>query len=296
MFDYRCRQPRDDGCVSSEIPASLEPIEFEVRLLHARLRRAEEHYRSFGRIWTEYLDGHPHTLDRTLEEDGAVVTRLRRAAPLPAELSVIFGELLYELRAALDNCLYALAVIVSGQNPPPNAGRLEWPIRETAIEWGTHAARYRELPPEISDSLEAIQPYRAELPDWNSLRILHNLARIDRHRSPHSLGTYLSRLRLRADPEFIEVLNVGRPAIVRDGDEIVRVRVADGVTLSADNFDLDLEFQVDVTDVGDVAGPDGKVARPWGSLDKRLQSVIKAVDEYTGGLLAIAADYVDAQR
>ena len=67
--------------------------------LGARLDRAKEHYRAFGRIWAEYLEQRPHALDRTVEPDGTIAARLRRVTPLPAELSVVFGELLYELRA-----------------------------------------------------------------------------------------------------------------------------------------------------------------------------------------------------
>lgn len=276
--------------MTAPVPASLEPIEFEVRLLHARLDRAEEHYKSFGQIWADYLSQRPHALDRSVEADGTIVARLRRVLPLPAELSVVFGELLYELRAALDNCLYAVAVLVSGQNPPPHATRLEWPIRETPADWSSQASRYRDLPSAITEALEAVQPYQAELPGWNSLRILHDLARIDRHRTPHGLGLYLARLRLGIDPDVVEVVNAGAPGIIEEGDEITRVRVAEGVTLSPENFDLDLEFEVDATDVCESPGPSGQVGRPWGPLDKRLHSLIKAVDEYTSGLLAIAAD------
>lgn len=67
--------------MTAALPPVLEPIEFEVRLLHARQDRAEEHYRSFGRIWAECLDQRPHALERTVESDGTIVARLtfRRA-------------------------------------------------------------------------------------------------------------------------------------------------------------------------------------------------------------------------
>lgn len=122
-----CRETRhDDWEMTDSVNPVFKPIAFEISLLRARLDRAEEHYKTFGHIWAEYLDGDPHLLDHTAEADGTIAVRLRRAAPLPIELSLAFGELLYELRAALDNCLYAVAVLVSGQNPPPGAGRLEW--------------------------------------------------------------------------------------------------------------------------------------------------------------------------
>ncbi len=142
--------------MTAPLPASLEPIEFEVRLLHARLDRAEEHYKSFGQIWADYLSQRPHALDRSVEDDGTVVARLRRVVPLPVELSVVFGELLYELRAALDNCLYAVAVLVSGQNPPPSATRLEWQevVSVQLALWGFRALQVKlELRAHAADLL-----------------------------------------------------------------------------------------------------------------------------------------------
>lgn len=107
-------------------------------------------------------------------------------------------------------------------------------------------------------------------------------------RTPHGLGLYLAHLRLGAAPDTIEVSRAGRPGIVHNGDEIVRLRVTDGTTLSPETFDLDLEFDVDTTDVRESVGPSGGVpSRPWGSLDKRLYTLIEAVDEYTCGLLDI---------
>lgn len=270
---------------------TFKAVAFEIRLLNARLERAEQHFKTFGLVWAQYLDNDPHTLDRTAEDDGTVIVRLRRTLPLPVELSVAFGELLYELRAALDNCLYAVAVLVSGQNPPPNAARLEWPIRLTPGEWKNQAARYQYLPSEIAQALEAIQPYQAQLPDWNCLAILHELARVDRHRSMHGLGLYLSEFRLLANREQVEVLDTGAPGIVDNGAEIARMRLVGGAELSRENFDLDVTFDVDVTDVRESLGPSGKTGRPWGSLDTRLRALIKATREYTEGILEIAGDY-----
>jgi hypothetical protein len=61
--------------VTAALPPVLEPIEFDARLLHARLGRAEEHYRSFARIWAEYLDQRPHAVERTVELDVTIVAR-----------------------------------------------------------------------------------------------------------------------------------------------------------------------------------------------------------------------------
>src|SRR5699024_10963399 len=153
--------------------------------------------------------------------------------------------------------------------------------------------------------LEAIQPYHATRPGWNSLGILHDLARVDRHRSPHGLGLYLAHLRMVVDQSRIEVINFSQAQFIDQGYELVRLRVRQGTVLSPENFDLELEFDVlspenfdlelefdvDVTDVSQVTGPSGAIGRPWGPLSKRMCSLVKAVDEYTTALIALAVDH-----
>jgi len=270
------------------LPA-FAPIAGEWAMVQARLARADEHYATFGRIWADYLDRLPHRLEPTPEDDGTVTVRVRQHAKLPVELSIAFGELLYELRSALDNCLYAVAVLVSGEDPPPDAKRLEWPIRLNPAEWQSQASRYRRLPASITEALEAIQPYQAETPSWNALRILHELARVDRHRSPHGLGIYLTEARLMAVNTEVEVLFLRGGGIVSGGDVIARVRPLVGVELAPSNFDLDLDFTVEVTSIEDSLGPNGVIGRPWGPLDSRLRALSRASREYTEGLFAIAA-------
>jgi len=267
----------------------LEPVAAEMELLLARLNRAEVHSETFGHVWETYLDSRPHRLGREKGPDGTVILRLLRLHPLPVELSILLGEFLYELRAALDNCLYAVAVITSGQNPPPEHGRLEWPIRTSASDWASQASRYRSLPEKVVARLEVIQPYNAEIPGWNSLGLLHELARVDRHRSAHGIALYLSELDVRVESRQVETLYVAPPGLVDDGEELIRIRVAEGLELSPDIFDVNLEFDVDVSTMQEAIGPSGLPGRPWGSLDNRLRALVKATREYTSDLVAISA-------
>ncbi len=261
-------------------------------MVQARLARAEEHYAAFGRRWAQHLDQMDDRLDLQVDDTGTATVRVGRASGLPMELSILFGELLYELRAALDNCLYAVAVLVSGENPPPNAARLEWPIRLNAADWKNQSSRYRDLPSSITRALEAIQPYQAETPGWNALGILHELARVDRHRSLHGLGIYLTEARLGVRAAEVDVLYLRREGIVDDGDVVARVQPMHGIELSPSNFDLDLQFTVEITSVETSVGPHGEDKRPWGPLDNRLRALIKASREYTSELFDIAADHI----
>lgn len=267
-------------------------VEREVALLDARLARAREHFAAFSKIWEDYLAVRPHEFRETIA-GGVLVKSLARRVPMPPELSIIFGEFLYELRAALDNALYAVAVLTSDDNPPPGAERLEWPIRLTRDDWVRQRSRLKHLPEVIMEALEAIQPFQVEYPEWNCLRILHDLARVDRHRAAHALGLYLVQGNIFALHDEVEVLHCVTSGVVRDGDEMVRLRLTAGITLSPANFDYNVEFDVDVEDVEESVGPGrGAPSRPWGPLHNRMRMLMRFVGEYADALLGIAEEHL----
>jgi len=76
-------------------------------------------------------------------------------------LSDAYGEMLYQLRAALDGSVYQAAIIESGQDPPPNENRLEFPICVSAAEFHKSAWKIAPLSKQCRDFIESIQPYNA---------------------------------------------------------------------------------------------------------------------------------------
>jgi len=151
------------------------------RLGHAGSKQAE-----FARAWAGYIEAHPWevALDQVADDTFEMTVRTREATPV--SLSLAFGDWLTALRSALDNALYAWAVTLSGQDPPPDAGRLQFPIATTATEFGEQARCLRSLPADVVAKLEKAQPYHSAFGhETNTLFWLHELARIDRHRALH---------------------------------------------------------------------------------------------------------------
>jgi hypothetical protein len=155
-------------------------------LAFARQDRAKAKRREFGECWAKYISVHPWDIDVrnvgpcTLE----ILAVMREQAPV--ELALIFSEWLAALRAALDNALYALAAAVSGQNPPPQAERIQYPICPTPEDFKKQAKRLSTLPEHVVEALEKSQPYQSPYgPESNLTHWIHELARKDRHRSLH---------------------------------------------------------------------------------------------------------------
>lgn len=267
----------------------------EIALLRARIERARTHCTTFGKVWAAHLERQPRHIEVEIDDAGSGLVRVVESEPIPVELSLVLGEFLYELRAALDNCLYAVAVLESQRTPPPKAERLEWPICLDENGWrDTARRRLSTLSPEVRGALAAIQPFMAESPDWNCLRILHDLARVDRHRTAHLTATFLANATAAVDRTQIADLDV-RVGVVGEDRIVATFRKLTPGPLRREDLDLGFSFEVEMAEVVDSPHPvTGVPQRPWGSLDKRMYALLRAVVEYTEGLVAIARTGVGA--
>lgn len=155
-------------------------------LAFARHDRARDKRREFAECWAMYISVHPWDIDvRNVDRCTLEILAVTRE-PAPVELALIFSEWLAALRAALDNALYALAAATSGQNPPPQAERIQYPICMTPEDFKKQAKRVSTLPEQVLEALEKSQPYQSPNgPESNLSYWIHELARKDRHRSLH---------------------------------------------------------------------------------------------------------------
>jgi hypothetical protein len=117
--------------------------------------------------------------------------------------------MLYQMRSALDACIYQAVIYVTKQNPPPSEGQLEFPLTLVPKEFPRLAQRrIGQLPQNLQDAIEKLQPYNQPyglspnevVTNLNlSLGLLNDLARKDRHRKLHVVGSTPVKL----DPQMI---------------------------------------------------------------------------------------------
>lgn len=170
----------------------------------ARLDHAEAKRREFGEYWNQYISQHPWDIDvRNVDPTTFEILAVTREQA-PVQLSLAFSDWLATIRAALDNGLYAWVASATGQYPPPLAERIQYPICSTAREYASQRKRLSGVPVDILDKVEAAQPYQSPYgPKSNLFYWVHELARIDRHRSLHvglgKVGAHRIRLHLPGD-------------------------------------------------------------------------------------------------
>jgi hypothetical protein len=191
----------------------------------ARLDRAREHRDDLVAEWGRYVDSRPASMSYEVDDDGRGRVVITRHEPPPHRLSLLLGEYLYELRAALDNCVYEVAVHYSGQDPPPGEAVLQFPIYESPEAWGKNLYRLKHLSDEHRAMFERVQPYQAERRDLNPMRLLNRLARNDRHRALHVVGSAIAEGGL--------LVEAPEGARVAEQDTLNGMIIGDGTTVIA---------------------------------------------------------------
>lgn len=146
----------------------------------AKLVRAAELLNQLDWLVVEYLRDNPYSL--IVELDRAALQYKVRVdvVPTPLSFAVIFGEVLHDLRSALDHT--ARLLVQADGNEPVDKGRWlttfpihsERPGRGVDIAPGVSSA--------IRDALDAVQPYNDAEPEKNLLWRLQALNNIDKHR------------------------------------------------------------------------------------------------------------------
>jgi hypothetical protein len=146
-----------------------------------RVNRAGEHLREFMRrveaIRQEQLDVISWDFDP--ERMGEIKVNRTRMVLIPLQLSILVGEVCYNLRAALDYLVYELAILDSGSA----VDGTQFPIEDKpkGFAWRQKGSWLNGINPAHVAAIEALQPYRGC--DWT--RKLRELSNPDKHRRLH---------------------------------------------------------------------------------------------------------------
>ncbi len=167
-----------------------------------KLERAVQHLERLEAEIERWLGRHPYFLVSKFDpQRGEHSIWIRPEGEPPAELGLIIGDCLHNLRSALDSLAYDLArTYQGGPLSPTIAGKSEFPI---FIDPGKFAD-FRErkigaIDPRAQADIEGLQPYqeresfrshisimaRAHPEAYHPLWLLHILSNIDKHRERH---------------------------------------------------------------------------------------------------------------
>lgn len=131
-----------------------------------RIERAKTHSAAAAQAWNSFIeDEQPYEVDVDVDPGGDGAIWIEQVAPIPSAVAFELSEFLYQMRAALDHCIYEAACLKSGVRPPPNEDKLEFFLRDTPEKFEMAAWKIAPLGPAQHRILELFQPYNAP-PTW----------------------------------------------------------------------------------------------------------------------------------
>ncbi|MGV8898336.1 MAG: hypothetical protein ACOH2B_03700 [Burkholderiaceae bacterium] len=176
-----------------------------------KLDRANEKAATLAANISAFCCDHPITLDAQLREGRLGVNLVCQmegmVVPLK-EWSLELGEIVYSLRSALDNLIYVCAQIRA--DPPPRPRDLQFPIIQDSMQYNSAVRNIAsQLPEDIADLLEKVQPYQRSKPDvegspeHDPLVLLNWISNHDKHRMPVPFLVPPSQIEFSQTCEFV---------------------------------------------------------------------------------------------
>jgi hypothetical protein len=226
-----------------------------------RITRARTHRNAIANAWNSFIEEHPYDVRSYVNDDGTGGILIEQVKPIPLLIAVEIGEFLYQLRAALDACIYETACLNTGRRPPPDENKLEFPVCVSLDVFKKASRKIVPLTRQQRDIVEAVQPYNApsltadELPyNFNRcLGILNDWARKDRHRGLHVIASWASDIKpliiIPSSAKLVEFRVVRDAFVLKDESEVATFRIDGwqrGMSVKA-NPNLYLDIAVDET-------------------------------------------------
>jgi hypothetical protein len=153
-----------------------------------KLERATEHLRDLDVQVGDWLEV-AYRYDAELDpQSGKKHIRMKVLNPPPERLRTIIGDCLHNLRSALDNLAYELAVAhQGGPLPEPYDRWSEFPVfGERPMSTDARKRKIGCIHPKAQVVIRRLQPYqRGERYTLHPLWQLHQLSNFDKHRLPH---------------------------------------------------------------------------------------------------------------
>lgn len=91
----------------------------------SRVNRAKAHGERLAQLWNEIPTEHLLKPKALADPNGDGIIFAAGVGEVPEELPLLLGEQLYQLRSALDACIYQATIYATKQDPPPDEGKLE---------------------------------------------------------------------------------------------------------------------------------------------------------------------------
>lgn len=177
----------------------------------AKQDRALEQLKALDKAIKGWLEGNPYQVRENLDANTGVYELRIKPNAIPPGWSIIIGEILHDLRSALDHLVWQLT-LANGYTPPRRFSRrktrwrfIEFPIYVNGLDFRSRLERRSNPLWGISDPARAFiddyQPlHGGKMATRDALWVLNELNNIDKHRTLHLTAMYLQHAKFTTAP------------------------------------------------------------------------------------------------
>lgn len=208
--------------------------------------RGVEHQKVLARATREFVAGRTlymyERTDNSADSTDPLVRmhwRLRDLPEYPERWSILLGDIVTNLRAALDHAFWAAAVRHSGVPTKPHV--VNFPITPVHANFDSKGILRRLVADDVWEIVEAVQPFHGgDQAHTTPLEVLRWLSNVDKHRAVHVVNCVavdLGSLLLDSAPQAEVVDEYRKVGPVKDGDVVARLKLK---RTHGDAYSLDL--------------------------------------------------------
>jgi hypothetical protein len=158
-------------------------------LVRVKIERARKHLLEVGAEIRLFLQGKPYVIGTKRDpQTRRLIYYLVSVRDTPLGLAAMVGDVLQNLRSALDHLAYQLVLVGTAGVPPTR--RVYFPIADDATKYKAEKpGRVKGMRQDAIDAMDALKPYKGgNDPLWR----LHRLSIIDKHRLLITVGSAFS--------------------------------------------------------------------------------------------------------
>ena len=204
--------------------------------VHAKLERARLHAKNYNEAAQEIINRRPFELVGQVE-DGWFVMRWKQNGSHPdfTPLSLMFGDMLYNLRASLDYLIWQL-ILVNRATPGQSAA---FPCVRKRDNWRSAVnSQLKGVGTQWIPEIKSLQPFNQDPPEQHMLALLDQANNVNKHRLlPVTL------LIAKMVPFKVEGLQAG-VSMNFDFDRGMNEPIADGVEYGRLTFDREINVTI----------------------------------------------------
>jgi hypothetical protein len=180
----------------------------------------------------EEVGGPSYLRTEFVEQDGWHVARLRILAPVPPRVSCIVGDIIHNLRSALDH----LACLIVENSGAAVTRTTQFPITESASRFAEVVQKQLGgVGAPFLKFVENLQPFSSQAPSPNRLEVIHRLDIKDKHRNLLIASVLPHHIQFEAEGREGAIVESklceSLPFPLTDGLELLRLRLREDVRL-----------------------------------------------------------------